>query len=414
MQRQFHRHCKLIKLLAFSLYATTFSPSAVPSAGPETSKPTRRFATVNYVTGQAPDIFKVGSTERKLRATGKVASFARSVPTDETTDEMNPGPPGGRVVIAGLGPGNPSYLTRAVWDEICSSSEVFARIGRHPALSAVPDTVKLTTFESYYEEAETFEFLYSNISNRILELAKEHGKVLYLVPGDPWVGETTTKLITSRSSSCGVQVDILPGISFVEPTLAALKVDLLPRLLVGDSYELVSFQHLPLECNTPLLISQLEDQFEASALKVVLMTSFSPEHVVALVHAAGSAECKVEWLPLHRMDQCKDIGIMTSLYVPAANGSFSQLRDAFAKRREDIRDVWDDITHEELSAGLLKGSEALLAVSKDPPRPSEVSESLARILAFTAAHLQLGEDDNDFTTRDIISRASQIVEEIGD
>lgn len=105
---------------------------------------------------------------------------------------------------------------------------------------------------------------------------------------------------------------------------------------------------------------------------------------------------------------------MTSLYVPAANGSFSQLRDAFAKRREDIRDVWDDITHEELSAGLLKGSEALLAVSKDPPRPSEVSESLARILAFTAAHLQLGEDDNDFTTRDIISRASQIVEEIGD
>ena len=92
MQRQFHRHCKLIKLLAFSLYATTFSPSAVPSAGP--SKPTRRFATANYVTGQAPDIFKVGSTERKLRATGKVASSARSVPTDETTDEMNPGPPG--------------------------------------------------------------------------------------------------------------------------------------------------------------------------------------------------------------------------------------------------------------------------------------------------------------------------------
>lgn len=409
MQRQFHRHCKLIKLLAFSLYATTFSPFAVPSAGPETS-PTRNFATANFV-GQAPDI-KLGSTERKRRATGKVASSA-SVPPGPS-DEMNPGPPGGRVVIAGLGPGNPSYLTRAVWDEICSSSEVFARIERHPALSAIPDTVKLTTFESYYEEAETFEFLYSNISNRILELAKEHGKVLYLVPGDPWVGETTTKLITSRSSSCGVQVDILPGISFVEPTLAALKVDLLPRLLVGDSYELVSFQHLPLECNTPLLISQLEDQFEASALKVVLMTSFSPEHVVALVHAAGSAECKVEWLPLHRMDQCKDIGIMTSLYVPAANGSFSQLRDAFAKRREDIRDVWDDITHEELSAGLLKGAEALLAVSKDPPRPSEVSESLARILAFTAAHLQLGEDDNDFTTRDIISRASQIVEEIGD
>lgn len=414
MQREFHRHCKLIKLLAFSLYATTFSPFVPP--GHKTSNPTWGFATLKYVTGQAPDIFKLGSTERQLRA-GKMASRRSKLETRSSgsVTEMNPGTNGGRVVIAGLGPGDPSYLTRAVWDEICGSSEVFARIGRHPALSAIPDTVKLTTFESYYEEAETFEFLYSNISNRILELAKEHGKVLYLVPGDPWVGETTTKLITSRSSSCGVQVDILPGISFVEPTLAALKIDLLPRLLVGDSYELIGFQHLPLECNTPLLISQLEDQFEASALKVVLMTSFSPEHIVALVHAAGSADCKVEWLPLHRMDQCKDIGIMTSLYVPAANGSFSQLRDALAKRSEEIRDLWDDITHEELSAGLLKGSEELfVAVSKDPPRPSEITESLARILAFTAAHLQLGEDDNDFTARYIISRASRIVEEIGD
>ena len=63
----------------------------------------------------------------------------------------------------------------------------------------------------------------------------------------------------------------------------------------------------------------------------------------------------------------------------------------------------------------MKGSEELfVAVSKDPPRPSEITESLARILAFTAAHLQLGEDDNDFTARYIISRASRIVEEIGD
>ena len=409
MQGPAHRQCRLIKILAIFLFSAhlasfrSFVPSLFRPLASQISWSLATFA--KYTPGQA------GALSYNTRG-GKITKMGSFRSLSEQKAELKPA---GRVVIAGLGPGNPSYLTRAVWDEISSASEVYARIGRHPALSAIPDTVKVTTFENYYEEAETFEFLYSNISNRILELAKEHGKILYLVPGDPWVGETTTKLITNRSSLHDVQVDVLPGISFVEPTLAALEVDLLPRLLIGDSYELISFQHLPLECNTPLLISQLEDQFEASALKVVLMTSFSPDHMVALVHAAGSADCKVEWLPLHRMDQCKDIGIMTSLYVPATTGSFSQLRDLFAKHREEIGDLWDDMTHGELSKGLLQASERLVAVSKDdPPKAAEVSECLAQILAFTVAHLQLAEDDNDLTARDVLSRASEIVEEIGD
>lgn len=318
-----------------------------------------------------------------------------------------------KVIIGGLGPGSPGHLTRAVWDEICSSSEVYARIGQHPALSIIPESVKLKTFEDYYEKAETFELLYRNISKRVVELAQKHGRILYLVPGDPWVGETTTKLILKQSSLCGVKVEVLPGVSFVEPTLASLGVDMLPRLTVGDCYELINYQHLPVECNTPLLISQVEDRFEASALKVVLMTSFSPQHRVALVHAAGSSNSKVEWLPLQSIDQSKSIGIMTSLYIPATSGSFSQLRDAFAKRRDSLGDAWDDMTHADLSTGLMDASRKLVAVSaEDPPEPADLSESLAALLTSTVAHMQLGEDDNDLTTRDVLSRASEMAAEI--
>ena len=318
-----------------------------------------------------------------------------------------------KVIIAGLGPGDPSHLTRAVWEEIKGSSEVYARIGQHPALKIIPDSVTLKTFEDYYDNAETYELLYNKISNRILELAKEKRKLLYLVPGDPWVGETTTKLIVNQSSLLGVDVDVLPGVSFVEPTLASLGVDMLPRLTVGDSYELIRFQHLPMECNTPLLISQLEDRFEASTLKIVLMTTFSPQHRVALVHAAGSFESKVEWLPLQNIDRSEEIGIMTSLYIPAACGSFNQLRDAVANKRNAMGDDWDEMTHTQLSAELMDAARKVAKVSEnDPPNSTDLSESLASLFACAVAHLQLGEDDCDLTARDVLARASEIAADI--
>ena len=188
------------------------------------------------------------------------------------------------VVIAGLGPGDPKHVTQGVWGRLCDSQQVYARFAKHPVLEALPPSVSLTTFDAYYDEAETFEQLYSNISDTILDLAQEHGQVVYAVPGDPCVGETTTKLIRKRCAGRGVEVELLPGVSFVEPSLAALGVDMLPRLTVGDSYELIGFNSLPFESSTPLLISQVDDQISASALKLVLMSTFDPEHEVAGLH----------------------------------------------------------------------------------------------------------------------------------
>ncbi|CAJ1328913.1 unnamed protein product [Effrenium voratum] len=330
-----------------------------------------------------------------------------SLPRIETPKPANRNPdPAAKaqVVICGLGPGSAQHLTRAVWAEIQSAPEVFARIP-HPALSGIS---KVTTFESFYE-AESYEDVYGSISERVLRLTEERDRVVYLVPGDPWVAETTTKLILEKAADRNISVEVLPGVSFVEPTLAALQLDLLPRLTVGDAYELINFEHLPLESNTPLLISQVEDRHEASALKVVLLSVFGPQHQVAFVHEAGSSNSKVEWLPLQRLDLSESIGIMTALYVPAASGSFSQLRDEIARRREDLKEVWDEVSHAQLVGSLASASRALeKAAEDDPPEAEELLESLAGLLAHTAAHMQLAEDDNDLQPGQVLSRAVDI------
>ena len=316
-----------------------------------------------------------------------------------------------RIIIAGLGPGDPKHLTQGVWSQLCNSKHVYARFAKHPVLESLPASVALTTFDQYYEEAETFEQLYSNISDRILQLAEEHGEVVYAVPGDPCVGETTTDLIRRRSASKGMTVDLLPGVSFVEPSLAALGVDMLPRLVVGDAYEIVGFQTLPFECNSPLLISQVDDQISANALKLVLLSTFLPEHQVALVHSAGTTSSRVEWLPLLDIDRSKSIGITTSLFVPAScGGAFTDLRDSLAARRVQLGESWDELTHARLAKGLDRATRRVLeATEKDSKESAEkLAKALAFVLVQAAAHMQLAEDDRDFTAGDVLKQASEM------
>ncbi|CAE7444546.1 yabN, partial [Symbiodinium necroappetens] len=317
-----------------------------------------------------------------------------------------------RVLIAGLGPGDPEHLTKGVWSQLCNCQRLYARFAKHPVLESLPASVTLTTFDQYYEEADTFEGLYSNISDTILELAKEHGEVVYAVPGDPCVGETTTKMIRQRSADEGVRVEVLPGVSFVEPSLAALGVDMLPRLAVGDAYELTGFQSLPFECSTPLLISQVDDQISANALKLVLMSTYEAEHEVALVHSAGvQGTAQVEWLPLQNIDRSKSIGITTSLFVPASSGgSFTDLRDRMAGRRIKLGESWDDLTHAELARGLVRASEKVAKAAEQDSKESmnDLADALASVLIQAAAHMQLAEDDFDFSTGDVLKRASSL------
>ncbi|CAE6934874.1 yabN [Symbiodinium sp. CCMP2456] len=313
-----------------------------------------------------------------------------------------------RVIIAGLGPGDPEHLTKGVWSQLCNCQRLYARFAKHPVLESLPASVTLTTFDQYYEEADTFEGLYSNISDTILELAKKHGEVVYAVPGDPCVGETTTKMIRQRSADEGVRVEVLPGVSFVEPSLAALGVDMLPRLAVGDAYELTGFQSLPFECSTPLLISQVDDQISANALKLVLMSTYEAEHEVALVHSAGvQGTAQVEWLPLQNIDRSKSIGITTSLFVPASSGgSFTDLRDRMAGRRIKLGESWDDLTHAELARGLVRASEKVAKAAEQDSKESmgDLADALALVLIQAAAHMQLAEDDFDFSTGDVLKR----------
>ena len=95
------------------------------------------------------------------------------------------------VEVVGLGPAGSEHLTEHTRRVIASTSRRFLRTAVHPGADAVPDA---ETFDDIYETAASFDDVYSEIVRRLVSAAREHGRVLYAVPGSP--------LVLERSVAC--------------------------------------------------------------------------------------------------------------------------------------------------------------------------------------------------------------------
>ena len=265
------------------------------------------------------------------------------------------------------------------WEAIVEpGARVFVRTARHPTLEGLPPHVSLTTFDHVYEATKRLEDVYPAIAAELLDVAKiaattaavtadddgevdagdgveeaeddgggdgededifasfaleddsdvvtshrtpRSRRIVYAVPGDPCVAENSVAILRDRARSAGVKVTTLPGVSFLEPTLAAIGVDVMPSLTVVDAIDVARSAHaVGVVCDSPTLLCQLHSNAVASDAKLTLMAQFPEDHPCVLVHAAGTAEQVVERVPLHEMDRSEHVGILSSAYLPAVGG----------------------------------------------------------------------------------------------
>lgn len=308
------------------------------------------------------------------------------------------------ITILGLGPGSPNHLTREAWQALLKAREVYVRTARHPTLAGLPPSVAVHSFDDVYDSAEKFEDVYRQIADRVLELGRRPEGALYAVPGHPAVGEATVEQIRKRAAESGLTVRIIPGLSFVEPSLAALGVDALPGLFVADALEIASRAHPPFSPDSPALIAQLYSADLASDVKLTLMNQYADDHRAALVHAAGTDEEGVEWLPLYEIDRSARIAHLTALYVPPLErpSSFESFQHTIARLRAPAGCPWDRAqTHQTLRQNLLEEAYETLA-ALDAGDPAMLREELGDLLLQVVLQTQIAIDDGEFRMTDVI------------
>ncbi len=309
-----------------------------------------------------------------------------------------------QITILGLGPGNPAQLTREAWDVLSAAQEVYLRTGKHPTVQAFPPSLVVHTFDRLYEEKDSFEAVYAAIVEEVLRLGKRPEGVVYAVPGHPFVAEATVPPIVGRARAAKIPVRVVEGLSFVEPTARAIGRDLYPHTALVDALEIAALHVPPFPPSAPALIAQLYDRMVASEVKLTLMSVYPDDHRVALIHAAGTENEQVRWMPLYEIDRDPEIGLLTSLYLPALSpdSSFEAFQEVVARLRAPDGCPWDrKQTHRSLRKYLLEETyEALEAI--DNADWDALKEELGDILLQILLHSQIAYEEGEFTMTEVL------------
>ncbi|HBX69995.1 MAG TPA: nucleoside triphosphate pyrophosphohydrolase, partial [Chloroflexi bacterium] len=308
------------------------------------------------------------------------------------------------ITLLGLGPGDANLLTRQAWQTLQSSTEIYLRTRQHPVVQDLPANLTIFSFDDLYEKLDSFEDVYAQIVEKILELGQRPAGVLYAVPGHPLIAETTGPEILRRAREMEIPTRIVEGLSFLEPTFTALGLDPFPHTALVDALELGMAHHPPFPPDAPALIAQIYSRDVASDVKLTLMNLYPDEHPVKLIHAAGTEQQIIEDLPLYEIDRSPHIGLLTVHYLPPLGEytSFESLQEITAHLRAPEGCPWDqEQTTQSLRPDLLEEAyEALAAIDVDDP--AKMQEEFGDLLLMVAMLSQINSEEGDFNSADVI------------
>ena len=309
------------------------------------------------------------------------------------------------IIIIGLGPSDAKLLTQQAWEILQKADRVFVRTTRHPTVAALKKLpLQLHSYDALYEQADSFELVYKQIVADLLERGREN-RVIYGVPGHPMVGEATVTAILQEARQRGISVEIVAGLSFVEPTLTAVAYDGLDGLQLFDGIELAGYEYPPMSGDVPALIGQLYSQSLASALKLSLMAIYPNTHQVALVQATGGSDEQVVWLPLYELDRTDLPDHLTTLFVPAlaVPSSLPALAETVAVLRSPNGCPWDqEQTSASLRGGLIEELSELLTAIEEGDEAG-VCEELGDLLLHLVMQAQIYSEAETFNIGDVIA-----------
>ncbi len=309
-----------------------------------------------------------------------------------------------RVVVVGLGPGDPDLVTSGTLAAIAAERHRFVRTERHPAAVVVPDAA---TFDHVYESAAVLDDVYPAIVEALVEAARAHGSVLYAVPGSPVVAERTVELLLTDQR---VRVELVAAMSFLDLAWARLGVDPVAsgvRVVDGHRFAVdAAGERGPLlvaQCDSPAVLSEVK-----LALDAGLDPSLAPDAEIVVLAHLGLADETVRSVPWTELDRVEP-DHLTSLYIPALREPIAREVARFVELVAALRAgcPWDrEQTHESLRRHLLEEAyEVLEAIDaldvESGVGYDHLEEELGDLLFQVLFHSQLAAEQGRFTLADV-------------
>lgn len=315
-----------------------------------------------------------------------------------------------QLTIIGLGAAELDQLQLGVYKKIKSVRKLFVRTLDHPILRDLEkEGIHLESFDAVYEKHDTFQPVYEEITNRLIEEVEQED-IMYAVPGHPLVAEQTVQLLIEAEREGKIKLKIEGGQSFLDPIFNALKMDPIEGFQLLDG---TSFSMHDVNMRQHVLIAQVYDSFSASEVKLNLMEKYRDDYPITIVTAAGSTQESLRTVPLYELDQSVEIDNLTTLYVPPIVSDEDALKDwtTFRKIISTLRGPngcpWDQKqTHESLKKYFLEEVHEFLA-AVDAEDDFAMVEELGDVLLQVFLHAQIGEDNGYFNLEEVLASISE-------
>jgi tetrapyrrole methylase family protein/MazG family protein len=321
-----------------------------------------------------------------------------------------------RVVVVGLGPAGADLLLPAARAAFGAAAHRLVRTARHPAVVELErEGIEFESLDDRYDDAGDLDGAYEAIVDRVIDAAREHGTVVYAVPGSPTTAERTVALLRERAE---VSVDVVPGLSFADLALARLGLDPLGGVRVVDAR---AFATDAAGFSGPMLLAQCDNRFVCSDVKLTLLEALPPDHPVTVLQRLGLPDEHVFDVSLAQLDQRVEPDHLTSLFVDtgevAVASEFARLVALAERLRGPGGCPWDAAqTHNSLRRHVLEEAyevaEAIEELPADAPRGDmrslrvydALEDELGDLLFQVVIHSVLAAEAGAFTVADVVRR----------
>lgn len=317
---------------------------------------------------------------------------------------------GSTITLVGLGPGDPGMISIAAVEALAGSNQVWLRTGVHPVVDWLKGKgIKYRTFDRVYQECENFQQVYKKIAQEVIELGQS-SDVVYALPGHPLMAEESVDLIIKEVEDKGLKIKIIPGVSFLDALVVALRLDPVAGLTILDGLRVQSGDLQP---GIGTVLVQAYNKIVLSDIKLTLMEVYPDEHPVAVVTAAGvPGEEKLEHCLLYELDRVETVNHLTSIYIPPVKTPLPFIHqsgyplDPLVNVMKTLRGSkgcpWDrEQTHDTLKKYLLEETYELLEALERQDMYN-ICEELGDLLLQIVFHSQIASESGNFDINDVV------------
>jgi tetrapyrrole methylase family protein/MazG family protein len=293
-----------------------------------------------------------------------------------------------RVVVVGLGPAGADLLLPAARAALERVPVRLVRTARHPAVDDLAaDGIDLEPLDLLYDRADDLDTVYAAIADRVVETARERGEIVYAVPGSPTIAERSVELVRAA----GIDVELIPGISFVDLAWWRLGIDPMHGARVVDGR---AFAVDAAGSTGQMLIAQCDSQLVCSEVKLALLESLPADHEVTVLQRLGLPDERIFAVALADVDRDVEPDHLTSLFVDTGSIGVSSELARLLALTERLRGPggcpWDAAqTHHTLRRHVLE--EAYEVVEAIELLPVDAPKGDIPIGAYDALEDELGD-----------------------